>query len=54
MIFDRPYLPDGIPQLSIRDLCVGDSRVEFFLERHAGTVRIEVMEKQGKLDVTVR
>ncbi|HZP62318.1 MAG TPA: amylo-alpha-1,6-glucosidase [Terriglobales bacterium] len=54
LVFDRAYLPDGIPQLWIRDLRIGHSRVDLFLERQAGTVRFEVLEKQGDLDVIVR
>lgn len=54
LVFDRPYLPDGIPQLWIRDLRLGNSRISLFLERHAGTVRVEVAEKQGDLAVVVK
>ena len=52
--FDRPYLPQGIPQLSLRDLRVEDSRVSLFLERESGPVRIQVVEKHGDVDVIVR
>ncbi len=52
--FDRPYLPQGIPQLSLRDLRVEDSRVSLFLERDSGPVRIQVVEKHGDIDVVVR
>lgn len=54
LTFNHPYLPDGIPELSIQNLRIGQSRLDLFLERHAGTVRIEVLEKQGNLDVIVR
>jgi glycogen debranching enzyme len=54
VVFDRPYLPAGIPQLWIRKLRVGDSRVSLFLKRHAGAVRVEVAEKQGELEVAVK
>jgi glycogen debranching enzyme len=53
LIFKRPYLPDGIPQLWIRNLRVKDSRISLFLERHAGTVRLEVAEKQGEITLVV-
>jgi hypothetical protein len=33
VVFDRPYLPQGIPQLSIRDLRIEDCRVSLFMER---------------------
>lgn len=54
VIFDRPYLPQGIPQLSIRDLHTEDSRVSLFLERDSGPVRIQVVEKHGEVDVVVK
>lgn len=51
ILFDRPYLPEGIPQLWINNLRMDGSRMDLFLERQAGTVRIEVLEKQGDLEV---
>ncbi len=53
MIFDRPYLPEGIPQLWIRGLSIDDSRIDLSLQRHAGSVRIEVLEKQGQAEVVI-
>jgi len=52
--FDRPYLPQGIPQLSIRDLRVDDCRLTLFMERDSGPVRIQVVEKHGEIDVLVK
>lgn len=54
LIFDRSYLPEGIPQLWIRQLRIGNTRIDVLLERQVGTVRFEVLEKQGELDVIVR
>jgi glycogen debranching enzyme len=51
LIFDRPSLPEGLQQLWIRDLRITNSRVDVFLEREAGTVRFEVLEKQGEIEV---
>jgi len=51
LTFERPYLPKGIPRLWIRSLPVGNERVDLFLERTAGTVRVDVLEKQGQLEV---
>lgn len=53
LVFERPYLPEGIPQLWIRDLCISDCRLSLFLERDAGTVRVEVIEKQGEVNVVL-
>ena len=54
IIFDRPFLPQGIPQLSIRDLRIEDTRLSLFLERDSGPVRIQVTEKHGDVAVVVR
>lgn len=51
VVFDRPCLPEGIPQLSIRGLRVGDASVDLFFERQANNVRVQVLEKQGEVDV---
>lgn len=53
VVFERPYLPEGIPQLWIRRLCVADCQCSVFLERNDGSVRIEVLEKQGDIAVVV-
>jgi glycogen debranching enzyme len=54
LVFDRPYLPEGIPQLWIRNIRIDNDRADIFLERQAGAVRIEVLEKQGSMEVVVK
>ncbi len=54
LIFERPFLPQGIPQLSVRDLRLGNGRISLFLERNTGPVRIEILEKQGDVGVIVK
>jgi len=51
VVFDRPCLPEGIPHLSIHGLRIGDASVDLMFERQANTVRVQVLEKQGELDV---
>jgi glycogen debranching enzyme len=51
VIFERPCLPEGIPQLSIRGLRAGPASVDLFFERQADNVRVQVLEKQGEVDV---
>ena len=53
LVFERPYLPEGIPQLWIRRLCVADCQCSLLLERDNGGVRVEVLEKQGGITVLV-
>jgi len=54
VILDRPFLPQGIPQLSVRDLRIEDCRLSLFMERESGPVRIQVVEKHGEVDVVVK
>ena len=51
VVFNRPSLPEGIPQLSIRGLRVGDASVDLLFERQVDTVRVQVLEKQGDVEV---
>ena len=49
--FERPCLPEGIPHLAMHGLRVGDASVDLLFERQADTVRVQVLEKQGDVDV---
>ncbi len=51
VVLERPCLPEGIPHLSIRGLRVGDASVDLLFERQAETVRMQVLDKQGEVDV---
>jgi glycogen debranching enzyme len=51
IVFERPYLPDGIPQLWIKGLGCGGSFVDLFLERQNDEVRIEATENSGEIEV---
>jgi glycogen debranching enzyme len=53
IVFDRPYLPDGIPQLWIKNLRVGPDSVDLQLDRQRDTVGVQVLEKHGKFNVFV-
>ncbi|MCU1304148.1 MAG: glycoside hydrolase [Candidatus Sulfotelmatobacter sp.] len=51
VLFDRPYLPAGIPQLTIKGLRSGDGSVDVFVERQDGAVRCDVTDQQGEIEV---
>ena len=51
VVFTKPALPEGIPHLSIRGLRVGDASVDLLFEREYETVRVQVLEKQGDVEV---
>jgi glycogen debranching enzyme len=51
VLFDRPYLPVGIPRLSIKGLRSGSASVDLSFERRKDVVRVEVTDRQGEIDV---
>lgn len=51
ILFDRPYLPEGIPQLWIKGLRSGDASADLFFERKDGAVRVEVKAQSGDISV---
>jgi glycogen debranching enzyme len=51
VVFDKPYLPEGIPQLWIKGLQSGDAVVDLFFERFNDEVRVGVTDRQGKMEV---
>lgn len=51
VVFTKPVLPEGIPHLSIRGLRVGDASVDLLFERQVDNVRVQVLEKQGDIEV---
>jgi glycogen debranching enzyme len=53
IVFDRPYLPDGIPQLSLKNLQAGSDSVDLQLDRQRDTVGVQVVEKRGAIKVLV-
>lgn len=52
IVFDHPYLPDGIPQLWIKGLRTPTAAVDLFFERKNDAVRFEVTDQQGDVQVT--
>lgn len=51
VVFNRPSLPEGIPQLSIRGLRIGNATADLLFERQIDSVRVQVLEKQGDIEV---
>ena len=50
----KACLPQFLPQVSIRDLKVGDASVDLLLTRHdEGDVGVNVLRRNGILDVVV-
>jgi glycogen debranching enzyme len=52
--FSKPFLPPFLPEVSIRDLKVGDASVDLLLTRHdEGDVGVNVLRRNGSLDVVI-
>ena len=54
LIFSKPFLPAFLPQVTIRDLKVGDAHVDLLLTRHnEGDVGVNVLRREGELEVVL-
>jgi glycogen debranching enzyme len=54
LLFSKPFLPEFLPQVSIRDLKVGNASVDLLLTRHEeGDVGVNVLRRNGALEVVV-
>jgi glycogen debranching enzyme len=51
IIFDGPFLPEGIPQLSIRNLRCGKSSADLLLERRGDSVLVHCESKPEDLEI---
>jgi glycogen debranching enzyme len=51
--FERPVLPASLRELWIRDLRVGDARVDLDVERRGDRVVVSVTSREGDLQVLV-
>jgi glycogen debranching enzyme len=51
IVFDRPFLPEGIPQLSIRGLGCGKMAADLLLERRNDSVLVHLENKQDGIEI---
>jgi len=51
MIFERPFLPDGLPQIWIKNLRCGTSSLDLLLERQNNEVRIEATQNPDAIEI---
>ncbi|HEX3694944.1 MAG TPA: amylo-alpha-1,6-glucosidase [Polyangia bacterium] len=51
--FENPVLPEGIDELRLRNLMVGDGSIDLLLERHPHDVGLTVLQRQGKVSAVV-
>ena len=51
IVFSNPALPANLDELRVTGLRVGDATVDFLLERHARGIAVEVVHKDGELEI---
>ncbi|MFZ0734480.1 MAG: amylo-alpha-1,6-glucosidase [Candidatus Sulfotelmatobacter sp.] len=51
IVFDRPYLPEGIPQLAIRNLRCGSESADLLLERRSDSVLVHSETESKDLEI---
>jgi glycogen debranching enzyme len=51
VLFDNPYLPDGIPNLAIEDLHCGNVGVDLFLERRNDSVLVHKADPRSAIEI---
>jgi glycogen debranching enzyme len=51
--FAHPVLPAGLDEVWIKNLKVADGSVDFFLQRRGSEVGVNVVRRQGRVEVTV-
>jgi glycogen debranching enzyme len=51
ILFDRPLLPPMVPRVIIRQLEVGDARVDLVLENHHDDVSVRLVRRDGDIGI---
>ena len=51
IVFARPRLPEFLQTVAIDGLAVGDARVDLVLQRHPHDVAINVVRRQGEVEI---
>jgi glycogen debranching enzyme len=51
IVFDRPRLPEGVPQLTIKGLTLGKSLIDLFIERRGDSVLVHRESEEGDVQI---
>jgi len=54
IVLAHPVMPEGIEEICVHNLAVGEASVDFTVRRHAGSVSASVERRTGKLDLVIR
>lgn len=49
--FSRPCLPESVERIHLTHLALGSATVDLHLERHAHDVAINVVQRQGNVEI---
>ena len=44
-------LPEGVDWVRLTNLCVGDARLDLLLTRHAHDVALQVLRRDGQVEI---
>ena len=53
VVFNHPLLPEFIPDISIKNLTVGVSRVDLTLRHYKQDVSVDIDQRDGSVEVVV-
>jgi glycogen debranching enzyme len=51
--FFRPYLPESLERLWLRDLRIGSASVDLYIERHPNDVGVSLTRREGNVEVLI-
>ena len=51
VIFDQPVLPDFLDDVTLRQLSLGERRIDVALHRRGNDLSVEVLGRRGRLGV---
>ena len=54
IILAHPVMPDDFEEISVKNLTVAETSVDFTVRRHAGSVSVSVERREGKVDLIIR
>jgi glycogen debranching enzyme len=54
IVLAHPVVPDGLDEISVKNLAVQEASVDFTVRRHGGSVSVSVERRVGKVDLVIR
>jgi hypothetical protein len=54
IVLSHPVLPDGLNEINVRGLTVGEASLDFTVRRHGGAVSVGVDRRDGKIELVIR